>query len=205
MSLDKWTYVEAEGLWMSPKGRSTFVALERKFKNKKSTRADDQGQYAVTLIFPPSIDHKPIKDALQEVVKEGFPGGDLFNPAKSKVKGLKNPLRKADEVVADITSKGEEVDLEGWMMIRANSFRSRPVVRNSRGEVVDEDDLAVEAYSGRWMRILVRPATYNNESIGAKFYLEGVQLLANDDAIGGFKQSDGSAFTPVDDEGEDDI
>jgi len=203
MSLTSWTYIEAEDLWMTPKGRLTFVALARKFKSKKSTRVDDEGSYNATLILPPGVKDTNIRKAIDEIAKQKFPGSDIFNPGKSKVKGLKCPIRKADELVADLTSKGEPVDLEGWTMILPNAYRSRPVVRNSKGEVLDEDDLAVEAYSGRWARLLVRPAAFDNESKGVKFWLEGVQLLGNDDAYGAFKRTSGDAFTPVEDEDEE--
>jgi hypothetical protein len=155
-------------------------------------------------MFPATTKLDNIYKALNEIAAEKFPGADLQNPGKSKVKGLKSPILRADEKVADVTSKGEAVDLDGWTMVRANAFRSRPVVRNARGEVVEEDDLDVEAYSGRWMRFMVRPSAYDQDGgRGVKFYLEGVQLLGNDDPIGGFKRTDGAAFGAVDDEDDE--
>lgn len=203
--LTKWHYVEAEDVWVTPRGRSNFVALARKFKNKKSTRKDDEGQYAVSLILPPTVDMKPINKAVNDIAKSnGGSGVDLFVPGKSK--GIKSPISKADEKLADVTSKGEAVDLEGWKMLRANAFSRRPAVRLADGTMVDEDDLAVEAYSGRWMRLMVRPAWYDNESKGVKFWLEGVQLLRHDDAIGGAGTgSTGEAFGAVDDEEDEEM
>ena len=199
--LMKCHYDENEKVWITPKGRSNFVALVRKFKSKKSTRKDDEGQFAISLIFPPGADLSGLKNACNEVAREKWAGVDLFSPGKNK--GKKSPMLRADEKLADITSKDQPVDLDGWTMLRANAFQKRPVVRNSKGEVIELDDLDIEAYSGRWMRIMVRPAAYSNESDGVKLWLEGVQLLTHDDRIGGFAVTTGEAFGAVDDEDDE--
>lgn len=203
-------YVEDEDLYILPKGRMNFVALARKFKNKKSTRENDEGQFVVSCIIPPEFDLTKVKKAVQTLGKEKFKDKkgkpiDLLDDAN--LKGHKSPFLKADDKLESVTTNdGDEVDLDGWTMIRANTYTRRPVVRNSKGEVIDVDDLEVEAYSGRWCRLLVKPKDYDQEgNKGVKFYLEGVQLLAHDDKIGGGSGSTGEAFGAVDDEddGED--
>lgn len=117
---------------------------------------------------------------------------------------LNFPFLDADINLADITSKGEPVDLEGWKLIRPNAYSKRPVVRNSAGEVLDLDDIQTEAYSGRWGRLMLQPKAYNrDDNKGVKFYVDAVQLLGNDDSISKGGGSKGEAFSAVDDEDED--
>ena len=202
-------FVEAEGIWILPKGRMTFVALEKKWR-AKDAKADDNGQYATTVIIPPQFDMSELRKAISTLSKEEFKDKkgnaiDILDDAKRG--SIKTPFLDADEKTANVTTNdGDEVDLEGWIMIRANSYTRRPVVRDNKGEVVDPDDLSVEAYSGRWARLMVRPHAYKrDDGKGIKFYVEGVQLLGHDDKIGGGGGTNGEAFGAVDeDDGEDD-
>lgn len=208
--LKKWHYIESEDRWMSPKGRLVFVALNKKFIGKNA-KPDDEGQYAASMIFAPTLNHKPIETVLKDLAKaEKFVDkkkriidvSDVENWAPNK---LNWPFLDADANLADITSKGEPVDLEGWKLIRPNAYSKRPVVRNSAGEVLDLDDIAQEAYSGRWARLMLQPKAYNRpDNKGVKFYVDAVQLLGNDDAIGGGGGSKGEAFSAVDDEDDSD-
>jgi hypothetical protein len=201
--LNKWHYLEDENIYITPKGRSSFVALVRKFKGKK-TKKDDDGKYAVEISFPTTVDHKLGKKAANEALQEKFGNKvDFWVPGKSK--GYNNPFLKAEEKLAEITSKGDPVDLDGWLMLRTSGYQRRPVVRDSRGNEIDLDDLDVEAYSGRWMRLMLRPKGYENEGKGVTFYLEGVQLLSHDDKIGGGAQATtGEGFGAVDDDNDED-
>lgn len=211
--LKKWHYIESEDRWMSPKGRLVFVALNKKFIGKNA-KPDDEGQYAASIIFAPTLKHTPIEKVLLDLAV-----AEKFKNKKGKVLGesdlsdfdswsdhkLNFPFLDADANLADITSKGEPVDLEGWKLIRPNAYSKRPVVRNSANEVLDLDDIAQEAYSGRWARLMVQPKAYNRpDNKGVKFYVDAVQLLGNDDAIGGGGGSKGEAFSAVDDEDDSD-
>jgi hypothetical protein len=204
----KCHWIEDEEIWILPKGRLTFVALEKKWR-AKDAKADDNGQYAVSIIVPPVADLGPVKKAVKKLAAEHFKDKkgtpvDILDPAKAG--GAKSPFLPAEEKISGVTTNdGDEVDLEGWTMIRANSYSRRPVVRNARGELVDVDDLALEAYSGRWARLMVRPKEFTYQgNKGVKFYVEGVQLLKDDDKIGGGGGTSGEAFGAIDDEDEDD-
>ncbi len=199
----KTHYVEDEDLLILPKGRMTFVALEKKWR-AKDAKPDDDGQWAVTVIIPPEFDLKLAKKHAQEKGKllkdkKGRPIDILDAASRGSVK---TPFLDADDKIADVTTNdGDAVDLEGWTMIRANSYSRRPVVRDAQGNIVDTDDLSVEAYSGRWARLMVRPKEYDRkDGKGVKFYVEGVQLLGHDDKIGGGGGTSGEAFGAVDDE-----
>jgi hypothetical protein len=208
--LKKWHYIESEDRWMSPKGRLVFVALAKKFIGKNA-KPEDEGQYAASMIFAPHLNHAPIEKVLKDLAKaEKFVDkkkklidvSDVGNWAPNK---LNWPFLDADSNLADITSKGEPVDLEGWKLIRPNAYSKRPVVRNAAGEVLDLDDINQEAYSGRWARLMLQPKAYNRpDNKGVKFYVDAVQLLSNDDSIGGGGGSKGEAFSAVDDEDDSD-
>jgi hypothetical protein len=185
------------------------VALAKKFR-AKDAKPDDDGAFCSTIIFPPTIDFTPIKKAVITLAKDEkfldkknkpIDVSDLDTWLKSKIN---NPFLDADQNLADITSKGEPVDLEGWTMIRPNSYR-KPIVRDNRGEQLDSDDIETEAYSGRWARLMLQPKAYNRpDNKGVKFYVDSVQLLANDDNISRGGGSKGEAFGAIDDEDEDD-
>lgn len=208
--LKKWHYIESEDRWMTPKGRLNFVALAKKWR-AKNAKEGDEGQYAASTIFAPTLNHEPIEKVLIELAKgEKFVNkkgklidvSDIDNWAPNK---LNWPFLDADANLADITSKGEPVDLEGWKLLRPNAYSRRPVVKNAAGEVLDLDDIIQEAYSGRWARLIVQPKAYNRpDNKGAKFYVDAVQLLSNDDAIGGGGGSKGEAFAAVEDEDDED-
>lgn len=208
--LKKWHYIESEDRWMTPKGRLNFVALAKKFIGKNA-KPDDEGQYASSIIFAPTLNHGPIEKVLKELA-----AGEKFVNKKGKLIDVNDidqwapnklnwPFLDADANLADITSKGEPVDLEGWKLIRPNAYSRRPVVKNAAGEVLDLDDILQEAYSGRWARLMVQPKSYNRaDNKGVKFYVDAVQLLGNDDSIGGGGGSKGEAFAAVEDDEDSD-
>ena len=210
--LKKWHYIESEDRWMSPKGRLVFVALAKKFR-VRDAKPDDEGQFAASMIFAPHVNHAPIEKVILDLaVAEKFKNkkGKIIESSvlsdftKWSDHKLNFPFLDADINLADITSKGEPVDLEGWKLIRPNAYSKRPVVRNSAGEVLDLDDIQTEAYSGRWGRLMLQPKAYNrDDNKGVKFYVDAVQLLGNDDSISKGGGSKGEAFSAVDDEDED--
>ncbi len=174
--LKKCRYVEKTDAWVTPRGRATFVAIADKWvdKNKK----DDDGQFALTLIFPPDVDLGPLKTLAGEKAVAKF--------GKS-AKGIKSPMIPADEK----NIKGlDDVDLSGWTMIRANTYKARPTVVKRDGTKVEHEDLAPECYSGRWMCMSVRAHAYDQQgNKGVKFYLGNIQLLDDDEHLGGFAQA----------------
>jgi hypothetical protein len=210
-------YIEEDGVWVTPKGRGMFVALARKFQKKGD--GPDKAKYAFEIMVPPDADLTMLYDlANEKAAEEGWKGidfnGATLSDGKVKIKTkagkvltVRSPFLDAEGLYENVTSKGEEVDLEGWITIRTASKQRRPVVRDASGEVIDVEDLETEAYSGRWARIMVKPYAYDvDNSKGVAFGLESVQLLANDDKYGSSGSgTDGSGFGAVDDEdGEDD-
>lgn len=201
-NIRKSHYDEDEDVYITCKGRSTFVALSRKFKSKKSKKVDDAGKFAVELIFPPEADLKMLYKGANDAAHEKWAKVNFTKPGVNSA-GKKTPFLKAEDKLSDITSKGDAVDLEGWTMLRTTAYTRRPTVRNAQGEELDLDDIEIEAFTGRWMRIGVRFKPYENDQDGVTAYLESVQLLSKDDKIGGGAAVKGEGFCAVDDDDED--
>lgn len=205
--LSKTHYVEKDNVYITPQGRGNFVFLHDKFVKKGGKKED--GAFIVSMILPPDANLKALDKACVDLAKENgltvetfLKGEPVATKDKKKIK-LKTPFLAADEKVAEVTSKGEEVDLEGWKMIRSSSKR-KPTVRDRKGAEIDTDDLETEAYSGRWMRTMVRPYFYDKDgNTGISLGLEGAQLLKHDDQLGGAKKADGDAFGAVEDDEEE--
>jgi hypothetical protein len=211
--LDACVYLEKEKVWFTPRGRMSFVALSRRFVSANAKPDKDGktlGKYAVELSFSPEVDLSLINEAANaKALEKGFTVDFLAGKNKVKVEGkmvsLKNPFLPADEKLADVTSKGVNVELEGWRMIRTSSKQRQPQVRNAANELLDADDVETEAYPGRWARIMVRPYWYTVDgNSGVAFGLEGAQILRHDDKIGSGGAVNSEAFGAVDDEDEDD-
>lgn len=166
IELNKCTYVEKTETYITCRGIITFGAIAKKWKDKN--KADDDGQFAITLIFPPDSDLSVLKDAAASAAKEKF---------GAKAKGIKTPFLKADEKL-DPDRIPEGFDPTGWTMIRANTYQKRPGVISADGSTVAEDDIVDEVYNGRWARMSVRTHAYAHEANkGVKLYLHNVQLL----------------------------
>lgn len=204
--LNKWTYIEAEDRWMSPKVRLTFVAIAKKFKAKDAKEGDD-GSYCSTFIDRPTTDKSAVEKAIKKLSMETFKDkkGNPINVLDKDKRGkVRTPFLDAEEELADITSKGEAVDLEGWNMVRPNAYSRRPIVKNAQGEVLDLDDIGTEVYSGRWCRQILQMKAYDRlDNKGIKFYVDCIQLLSDDDNIGGGGGSKGEEFEAVDEDEDD--
>ncbi len=170
VAMDTCAYVEKTDTYITAKGIITFAAIAKKWKNRD--KKDDDGQFALTLIFPPDTDLSLIQTAAANAAKEKF---------GQKAKGLKNPFLKAEEKL-DAERLPESFDPTGWTMVRANTYTQRPGVIFANGTTVPEDELMDEVYNGRWARMSIRPHAFDNESKGVKFYLHNIQLLEEGDA-----------------------
>jgi hypothetical protein len=166
VALDKCIYNSKTDTYITAKGIITFAAVAKKWKDRE--KKDDDGQFALTLIFPPETDLSLIQDAAKKAAVDGSGG---------KAKGLKSPFLKAEEKLED-ERRPEDFDPEGWIMVRANTYTERPGVIFANGETCPVDELSDEVYNGRWARMSIRPKYYDqNGNKGVKFYLHNIQLL----------------------------
>ena len=78
-------YVDGESLWITARGRMSFVALAKKYRSKEA-KAGDEGQFAVTLLMPPSSILTNLMKAGSEAAHEKVPGVS-FESVPPKLKG----------------------------------------------------------------------------------------------------------------------
>lgn len=204
---------ETEDVYITAKGRANFIILHKLWAKKGS---DNTPKRVVSMIFPPEADLTLLnKIAIKTAKDNGFTVKTFLNgevvvevteKGKKKKVTINSPFIDADAKLADVTSKGEAVDLEGWKMLRCSTTRVVKV-RDKSGDLIDEDDIETEAYSGRWLRLMVRPLWYDVDgNKGVSFGLEGAQLLGHDDPIGGSGAPvSGEGFGAVDDEDDDEV
>lgn len=166
INLNKAAYVEKTDTFITAKGIIVFAAIAKKWKDKD--KKDDDGQFALTLIYPPDSDLSVLKDDASKAAKEKF---------GAKTKGLKTPFLKAEDKL-EAARMPEGFDPTGWTMLRANTYQKRPNVIFADGSTVPVDDIADECYNGRWARMSVRTHAYTHEiNSGVKLYLYNIQLL----------------------------
>ena len=164
IDLKKCVYVEKTDTYITCEGIITFAAIAKKWKDKD--KKDDDGQYALSLIFPPDADLSVLKAAAEKAAKEG-----------GKAKGLKSPFLDAADKI-DESRMPEGFDPKGYTMVRANTYTQRPGVMFANGTTVPEDEIMDEVYNGRKARMSVRPKFYDQQgNKGVKFYLHNIQLL----------------------------
>ena len=191
-----------ERRFITPKGRMTFVAFAKKFKNKDAA-PDDKGQYAGALIIPPTADISPLIADASDLARTLFGDKKIDFAKKGTYRGIKTPFLDAAE-----RASAEELgldSLEGYAMIRANSYRGPIPLRLASDTPVPIDEYEVEAYRGRYARFEVKTHGYKrSDGNGVKFYLQGVQLLGNAPKLkGGASVGTADNFGAVEDEDED--
>ena len=138
MSVLKTTHkMEDDMNFITPRGRMTFVALDKKFKSKDSKPGDD-GQYAVALLIDADANLDLLYSAADALAKSSFPSMAAVKKVNSKAGifgGLGMPFHAADE---KLSAEEHGVDsLEGRVLIRANSYKYKPGVRDSQGVTVE--------------------------------------------------------------------
>lgn len=186
-----------EGCWKLPEGRMNYCYLAKPAPNVE--RGDGEPRYQTSILIPPGADLKPLKMAMLKIAKEHIKDE---NKAKKAVQArFINPrdLPQGKDM-------GEQ--WEGFTLIRTSASKYRPSCVDARGREVDltKEGAEEEAYSGRWARLLVKPAYYPARKGGGEgmtLYTSAVQLLQDDDRIGGAGVRASDAFEAVEDEDVD--
>lgn len=171
---------------VTPIGRLSFPSLHQK---AKPLEEGQEGKYEVQLLIPKDEDVSGLKKAIAAVLKEKWPD------ASKRPKGLKNPLKDGD-------GTGWE-GYEGCWYIKALTKR-KPVVKDNRNQVVD--DVAEEAYGGRYGRLQVNFYAYDHKvNKGISCGLNGVQLLSHGERFGGGGGNVDFEIEEVEEPSDDDV
>lgn len=215
---DKYEYSDK---YKTPVFRGAFV---RVFDGEPITNQDGSPvknkngqpvvQWGLTAIFPQGTDTKPLKAAMVEAARKAW--GDQA-ATKLKHPKFRHPLRdgadmvnkdgdlyegfEAGQVVVKIATKNRKPGI----VDAGRTGKVRPIVGADGTTLVDKDnDLREvvpdnEVFSGCWFKATVHAMAYDrSDGFGISFKLENLQLVRQDERLGG-----GGAARAEDDFAED--
>lgn len=150
----------------------------------KEPKAFDDGdpKYSVTFLIP--YNH-PDVERINAVIKAAYDANSqsLFKGMPMTSPKFWNPLRDGAEYLED---HPEQTEYEGHYYLKASS-KSQPVVFDQYGlDVIDLDELA---YSGAFMRGVLKASAYNNKSKGVSFYLNSLKFMEHGERLSGVTAS----------------
>jgi hypothetical protein len=165
------------------KGRLLYPAL---FKPSLPRGETDRSKvrYQATLAIPKAYDLKLLSEIVAETIKEKWGDG-----AATKHK-IKKPFIKTED-----QPRLAEFAEDYPVLIRSNSKDRPRVVYANLKECTDEADV----YGGRWACLLINPYAYDHPTggKGVSFGLQHVQILDNDEPMGGRRIRAEDAFEMV--------
>ncbi len=199
--LNKATVSPKSGNIVLPRGRMWFCAVAEKFTSREDKAKGKEGAFVVTSVYPPTVDLAALVTAIKAKAKEKY--GEKL-PAN-----LKSPIRRCKEVFDKNGDPKYPAEMAEWYQVTANTYKQQPGVVDAKGNPLSKllpgestDDvkarLEAECYSGRWSSKSVSPATYDTDgNRGVKLYLQNVQVLENDEKLGGRNSKAEDDFAPV--------
>jgi hypothetical protein len=137
-------------------------------------------RYAISMIFPPTADLKPLENLIKQAVLEKFP-----DPSKAP-KGMRHPIRD-----------GNEVTWEGYAGNKFASARNQDppgIVDQRRQPILDPK----KVYSGCWCRAAIETFYYDREgNKGVALSLKHIQFVRDDTPFSGRAKAE-DVFSNVD-------
>lgn len=170
--------------------RLSYVYLLEPRKNDDGS----EGKYGSMLIIPKG-DTATVKQ-----INDGIEAARNVAAAKGmkNAKALKSPLRDGDGTRANGDEYGPEC--KGCWVMNANSKRKPGLVNRRVQPILDP----AEIYSGMWAIVDINFGAYEfNGNRGISCYLNNVQKVRDDDALGGSAARPESVFAAVEDEDDD--
>lgn len=169
-----------------PRARLFYPWLFKPRPNKKDPTNLDKARYQTELLLPKGVEMAILIKAVEDVLVDKL-GADYAKKHK-----VKKPFLKTED-----QPKMAELADDYPVFLRLNS-KDRPGVVFANGTRCDEDK-SHEVYGGRWAFVSVRPGYYDVDgSKGVTLYLQNVQLLEDDERLGGGRVSAEAEFESVD-------
>jgi hypothetical protein len=175
----------ASGNIRLPRVRLYYPHFFKPQPNRKEPNNPDKARYQTTVLIPRGVNMKVLTDAVEAAAVEEW-GADYAKKVK-----VKKPFLKTED-----QPRMSELAADYPVFLRLNS-RNKPGVVFANGDVCG-DDKAHEVYGGRWAFVTVRAKPYDGEQKGVGVYLQNVQLLEDDERIGGGMITAAQEFEPVD-------
>jgi hypothetical protein len=154
---------------LTPVFRLDYPNLFEARENNKSHKME----FSCCGIFPADADLSELKAAVKAAIEEEW-GTDR----KKWPRGLKNPLRKAEERITEGEyPKGYD---DGMVFFNIKSKYRPQVVGPDMEEIIDPSDV----YRGCWVRATVKAYTYEvSGNKGVAFGLQAMQKTGDDESI----------------------
>lgn len=169
-----------------PRARLYYPWFFKARPNKKEPNNADKARYQTEILLSKGAQMAILVKAVEDLLIDKL-GADYAKKHK-----VSKPFLKTE----DQPKLSEFVD-EYPVLMRLKS-RDRPGIVFSNGMTCDESK-SHEVYSGRWAFVSVRPGYYDVDgSKGVTCYLQNVQLLEDDDRLGGGRVSAESEFESAD-------
>ena len=177
----------------SPEFRASYVNV---FQAKMNTLSNKM-EYSVTALFKKGADLTPLMKACESAMIQ------RWGPDKSKwPANIRSPFRKQEERAkeGELPAGHEKGAIFCTFKTAENPRQPKPGVFDQRNKKIEEVDQH-RIYSGCWMIANVTAAAYPKKGVtgispGVSFYLNGVQLVRDDDPISGRPQVE-KAFAPI--------
>jgi hypothetical protein len=187
MNLMKATLTKSGNI-LTPKGRGAYVS----FFTPRGVKGDENSEpkYSVSLLIPAKADVQVMVDAVNSTIE------DRWGTTKSKIK---KPFLKMEDHVESFAQDEDlyEQFIKDFPFFIRCASKYKPDVLFGNGSKCEEPE---EAYSGRWMRLSVRPYAWEHtmNGKGVSFGLQNAQLLDHDEKMGGGRARAEDEFDPVD-------
>ena len=166
-------------------GRMAYVAFFTPTLPQGETDKDKE-RYQGTLAFPKSSDLAILNDAIEQCAV------DKWGPDYKKKHKVKKPFLRTEDN-PKIGLDAEEFPI----FIRTNSKKRPDIVDAKLAHVTEKE--ASQVYSGRWGCYSVRPYHYDHPTggKGISLSLQNVQILRDDESLGGMRSSAEDDFVGV--------
>lgn len=176
----------AAGNVITPRVRLAYADGLKKAQLPQGEKDPEKARFQVTGLAPNDVDLKMLNEEVEKTAVEKW-GADY----KKKYK-VKKPFLKTEEY--------PKVGVEATdfpVMFRCSS-PTRPQIVDAAGKAVGEDQHD-RIYSGRWGRISLRCYAWDHPTggKGVSFGLQNVQLLDDDEPLGGGRPRAEDEFTPA--------
>lgn len=180
--------------FLLPKGKMLWPSIFEK-SNIKGEKDPEKARYNLTVLLPKGVDLSVIQTAIEGVIDD-----NVSKAQREKMK-IKKPWIKTVEQpkVVDILERANLKAEDFPIMVRL-AAKIKPEIRAANLSEVKDSELV---YGGRWACVSVRPYWWKHDTggVGVSLGLNNVQILDDDEPLGGGRVSANAEFEAAETEG----
>jgi hypothetical protein len=151
-------------------------------KDKKTGAMKDVESYEVTALVSKhdSVAYAALMQEVNAAIQAGTP--KILPEGAAKLSQFRNPLRDGDAYAEEGVVLGKDrSSFRGNWFFTAKTLGRCPGIVDRFGRFMEPDGI----YPGCYVRLDIRFAAYNNESIGVTAYLNNVMFVRDGERLGG--------------------